>query len=464
MADTRWLEQRSQCWYVVRDVPRPLRAILGKKRLIKSLETRDRTVAMARRHVALVEFERIFATARTQSTPNVAIMAGMIWRGTFEGIRRGDPAFISGPPGAVVRVERDSGDGAAHQITAQDAAAEDASAAFGVEIDRVRETEGDTAAETLANIGHGRLSPLLHYVDSWLAEGGSRGVVKPRTEKQYRTDLDGLAAWLQAEGIPGTIEAVTKAVAGRYVTEGFLGKGANRVTANRKISAASAYWRWLLKRTETAPSNPWEGQSLPKVATADDDTDRGKRPFTAQEAATLLGGDPGDELADLMRVAALSGMRIEEVYRLTVADCAGGWFNIRRSKSRAGRRRVPTHSALAAIVASRCADKKPTAFLFPEAGIVPEGRERSMAVSKRFGYYRKRLGIDEHPNGQRQSAVDFHSWRRWFITQARGGAHDQALVAAIVGHKVGNLTDDTYSGGPSDDRKRACVESVKLPA
>jgi hypothetical protein len=28
---------------------------------------------------------------------------------------------------------------------------------------------------------------------------------------------------------------------------------------------------------------------------------------------------------------------------------------------------------------------------------------------------------------------------------------------------VGNLTDDTYSGGPSLEQRRACVEAVKLP-
>jgi hypothetical protein len=46
--------------------------------------------------------------------------------------------------------------------------------------------------------------------------------------------------------------------------------------------------------------------------------------------------------------------------------------------------------------------------------------------------------------------------------KARAG-FDRAVVAAVVGHEVGNLTDDVYSGGPSDDAKRACVESVRLP-
>ena len=38
-----------------------------------------------------------------------------------------------------------------------------------------------------------------------------------------------------------------------------------------------------------------------------------------------------------------------------------------------------------------------------------------------------------------------------------------ATVAAVVGHEAGNITDDTYSGGPSMALRRACVEAVRLP-
>jgi hypothetical protein len=40
---------------------------------------------------------------------------------------------------------------------------------------------------------------------------------------------------------------------------------------------------------------------------------------------------------------------------------------------------------------------------------------------------------------------------------------DRAVVAAIVGHEVGNITNDVYSGGPDDAVRRACIESVTLP-
>ena len=52
---------------------------------------------------------------------------------------------------------------------------------------------------------------------------------------------------------------------------------------------------------------------------------------------------------------------------------------------------------------------------------------------------------------------------RWSITHAREAGFNRAIVAAIVGQEAGNITDDLYSGGPSDGRKRECVEAVKLP-
>jgi hypothetical protein len=122
------------------------------------------------------------------------------------------------------------------------------------------------------------------------------------------------------------------------------------------------------------------GQSLSKFTRADP-TERRVRPFTDAEVATLLAGDADLEMADAIRVAALSGMRLDELYRLTVADCAGGWFDL----------------------------------------------------------------------------------RRWFVTKARGAGFDPAVVAAIVGHEVGNITDDVCSSGPDDELKRRCVEAVRLP-
>lgn len=90
-------------------------------------------------------------------------------------------------------------------------------------------------------------------------------------------------------------------------------------------------------------------------------------------------------------------------------------------------------------------------------------RERSAAASKRFGRYRKAIGAHDPRAGRRASAVDLHSLRRWFRSTARNAGQDRAMVAGVVGHEVGNITDDVYSSGPSDAVRRAVVEAVRLP-
>src|SRR5262249_17344581 len=145
---------------------------------------------------------------------------------------------------------------------------------------------------------------------------------------------------------------------------------------------------------------------------------RDKRPFTTVEIKALLSGDAGVELGDAMRVAALTGMRIDEIYRMMVADCTGGWFVVRAGKTNAALRRVPIHSGLVRIVARRCKGKGDDAFLFHEAGKARDDRQRSGMASKAFGRYRQSVGVHDVVEGARQSRVDFHSWRRWFITTA----------------------------------------------
>jgi integrase len=253
------------------------------------------------------------------------------------------------------------------------------------------------------------------------------------------------------------VEAFTPKVAGRFVTE-MVQAGQDRATLNRRITAASSYWKWMTKRAGVEV-NPWMGQSLAKLPKAREDD---KRPFTDAEMVKLLEGETDAEMADAIRVLALSGMRMDEPYRLRVWDCADGWFSIRDAKTRAGVRRVPIHPDIAEIISRRTERQPSDAFLFPEAGPARAGNGRSAAISKRFGRYRKSVGVHDAREGRRHSLVDGHSLRRWFVTKAREG-FDRATVAALVGHEVGNLTDDTYSGGPTDARKVECVASVKLP-
>ena len=77
--------------------------------------------------------------------------------------------------------------------------------------------------------------------------------------------------------------------------------------------------------------------------------------------------------------------------------------------------------------------------------------------------------------GRRQSRIDFHSFRRWFIRKAIDALHrgakgyDQWTIADVVGHDreptdAGlGMTMGRYPGEAPVDAKRTCVAAVKLP-
>ena len=447
---------RGRTYYAERDVPRPLQAAMGKRRLVKSLG-RDLHRAKSQRHLVHADFQRIIDEAEGRAGAAAEVEAGLTWRRTFAALERGDPGLIRryGADGVL------GPDG--RELTVEEAADFALQEEFAVELDSVAQHIGPAAAVVMRGLAEGKATPLLHYLDAWLAEGGAKGPATARTQQQYRSDLNALADWLRTIGVT-TLEAVTKKAAGRYVTEALVGQGMNRVTANRKISAPSAYWRWLLKRTDHVEANPWTGQSLAKGGSRGENGKTEKH-FTVPELAALFAGErlkTDVELADAMHVAALTGARLDELYRLTVADCADGWFRVRVSKTGAGVRRVPIHTALAALVARRTAGRTATAFLFHEAPVV-KGRERSAPLSKRFGRYRQTVGVHARAEGRRHSTKNFHSFRHTFVTMARNAGFDRAVVGAVVGHKADGITDGVYHGGPSDALKVACVEAVRLP-
>ena len=79
--DERWLQMRHRCWYVVREIPKALRSQFGgKRRLIQSLKTDNLTLAQARRHRVLAEWQKQFDAARAPKAHNDMVSAALMWR------------------------------------------------------------------------------------------------------------------------------------------------------------------------------------------------------------------------------------------------------------------------------------------------------------------------------------------------------------------------------------------------
>lgn len=455
--DKRWIFLRHKTWSVALDVPRKHQKALGKARFVASLRTHDLAVAQARRWEYITKWRQIIDGHASETTQALSIVdEGLAWRDTLRRIERQDPAAIESFRSSHGPYMDEPG----RPYTRQEDALGVARTALQERIEELHyDRQSPRDASALAGLAYGTATPLLAFVGAWLSEGGKKGPFPPRTAAMYRSDVERLAEWLEASGIPLLIEEVTRKVAGRWILA--LDKtDKKRATTNKRISAVSSYWNWL-RRRQGIDLDPWSKQTLALMPCATGE-DEHHRAYTDAEMTALLSGPADTEMQDAMRLAALSGMRLNEIYQLRVGDCLDDRFFIRKGKTAAARRSVPIHPDLKGVVERRLQGKAGDSFLMHEGAREDHGR--SSPFSKRYTRYRIACGItDKASKDDRQDRINFHSFRHWFITQARR-TNDQALVARIVGHAQTTITDSRYNHGPGIEAERACVASVKLPA
>lgn len=445
--DKRYLKKHGNQWLVVIKVPERLRKAVGKAHLKHPLHTDSLAVANREkfRVVATLkeQLEKSEAELRRKAkeAPDLLADEALRWR---EAVQRSedDPSFYGyeDEEGNVIE------DG--HDITLS---------LVRERAEEIAGKEGVARAKDFHAVAIGQASPITKLIDKWLAERP----MKPRQQVDYRRAVEKFAGWLAATKLPVSIEAVTRKMAGRYVTDVFVETGAHPKTANKDISCLSSLWKWAELKGH-AEENIWRGQALAKREAPKDEQ---KRPYTDDEMKKLLGGEPGQLLADFIRIAALSGMRVDEIARLNVENIVDDCFDITVAKTKAGIRMVPVHPALKVIVARRIEGKEAKDPLFPELPIPKKGSavERSQKVVKAFTAYRRKMEVDDVPDGARQSRVDFHSFRRFFITKAEQAEKLPHFIEAVVGHKRLGMSLGGYSGGPLREQFRAVVEAVKLP-
>lgn len=440
---------------VVLRVPRHLVSIVGKTVFKKGLGTDSRSEAEVRAWPILREWNAIIKAAerKAKAAPLDPITATAL----EDRINR---TIIAG----VVAKEELPGDRAfLEQLDAEH---------YGPKAERIAREHSPAKAREYQGIVRGERTPILVFVDQWLSD---RGDLAKRTAKHYRDTITQVVAFAAKESIPQTLEGFERSHAGDLISQRFLAPNVPYKTARKFVSAASSYWNWLSakgKLPRGAPDNPWRGQVMPqKPSRRRGNAKSEPRAFTDDEVSTLLyRGEPDDVLRDFMMIAALSGMRIDEIGRIKVQNVDIKFTNalsIEEAKSDAGVRTVPIHPRIESIIKRRIANKSPDDWLFPELPEYPPESlsERTMTITKRFVTYRRGLGVDERVEGKRNSRITFHSFRKWFTTKAERASIPKSTVAFVVGHEEGRegMTFGLYSDGPSLEQLKACVKAVRLP-
>lgn len=446
--DYRYLMQprgAGTAWYVSVAVPRPLRSVFGgQKALVKSLKTDDVNIARAARHSALHELrdriERVRSGIAAKNDP--LDQEAMKWREYLATVPDDHQTALD------LIVER------AQEIAYTPPV-------FGASPEEDEDDPKGRKAQAFYELATGKATPIGTYVDRWLAAT----TYTDRTKADARTAVAQLNEWFEEQHRPPVIERIDDRAASDFRDAVFTGK-AHPKTANKKLSALRQYWMWLDRSFGIRP-NPWVAKSLPKPKQHQMDPDGPggrERPFTDEELTLLLSGKADADLHDMMMIAALSGMRLEEIGQLRIGDCQNNVFNVRRSKTAAGIRAVPIHPLLMPILRRRAGGRQSVSYLFPDLRDTGWDGNRTMAVSKRFGTYRRRMGVDDRREGARRSKINFHSFRRWFATNCEEAGNRENVVEAVMGQAKGGMAFGVYSQAELTDLKRKCVESVRLPA
>lgn len=231
-------------------------------------------------------------------------------------------------------------------------------------------------------------------------------------------------------------------------------------TKKQYLFAYNSFFKWGKKYDKTIRekykdlANPFESHDLREKLSTEI---KERKAFTIAEIKKIHQKADDENLRNIIKIGAYTGMRIEELFKIKKSDIEKQenilFFNISRAKTKAGRRKVPIHSHIEDLIEHYQKNNPNDEYLFPS----PAGNKygnRSDALSKRFGRHKTTLGFG--------SEYVFHSLRKSLITELQRNNVDPLTITSVVGHKTNSITFDIYSAGPSLIQKSDAIESLNF--
>lgn len=397
----RFLEKRRRRWYAVLDVPQDLRKTIGKKRLVKSLETDSLSVAEARVLAAIHQWKILFAEIR-EGRHNQAPYP-TAWRFKIDELRQ-------------AKVPE-------HEIA-------EALGSIATEMD-------DTAMASL-QVAKGKAVLLSEHVEGYLetALDAKTRDMKAMHLRKFLNEFK-LAEDVNSEAVAAWIKRDLRSLSWK--------------TVKLYLSTYRMFWKYLGKK-KLVP------KSLEAFTDAVEAPQRGnsnKRAyFTPENYKRLLEASQNDSnLNDLISLGAYTGARIEEICSLKVSDINTdkGFFTVTASKTEAGIRQIPIHPAIRQLVA-RLIETSKDGYLLSGLTNNKYG-DRSNAIGKRFGRLKHSLGYGRE--------LVFHSFRRGVATQFESAKVPEVLAARLLGHDFPTMSFGVYSGGADIETLREAIEVLR---
>ena len=456
-----YLNKRRQGWYLEWTLPKDIKPLFGKGRLVQSLGTRDKDAAEARA-IAVKNRWRAEVEMRRQRAGVQPKDVGF-WRAMADtALSPKERADIE----HMASIEAGSRNPYWWREGYQAAPPDEKKGYEQMVREYVRETyldyddcpydtieEHPEAAKFVA-LAIGKTRAFDEHLDEWaktLRVEAKTIFMRRKTVRDFAQEFrltsdvtrKGVQRWARAEAA----------------------KGKSPATIQRALSELRGYWKFL-EGLEAVPDDtaPFDKIVLPAKSAKELAADK-RQDFSAAEVARLHAGalaNDDQQLADLIDIARYTGARLEEICGLRVEHVTADAKSliISNAKTEAGNREVPIHPNLAATIERL---KKPTlkkgekhdGFLL--TGLTPNKfGDRSGALSKRFA----RLRTDQGFDGTRV----FHSIRKTVATLLDNAGVPENVAADILGHEKPRITYGLYSGGASLATKAEALSKLNYPS
>jgi len=420
MTDTRYLVRRYHRWYLQLSVPKGLRERLGKKLIIRPLDTSDLRTARLRRDELLPKIRQTFDELQSTAPPWSA-------EAVAQDLRAQVQLGQLSPPEADAEL--------AEEVSRRALAAPIPNIVTGAAADDILRAQAVLAqGQRLSEAVRAHLDALQGNVrqQTW-------------TARQRR-----LADLVQFLGDPPVTEVTRRRLAD-YVTGPLAASGRSVKTQRDIVGDIGAAFRWL-RDAGWIDEHPAQGLAALVRESKLGREEESRRAWTDAELAQLLGHcdelGERDYLPRLVRVGMFSGMRLNEICALRGSDIEEQAFVIRQGKNKNSVRRVPVHSQILPLV-----DGLGQRDWLIE-GLQPGGEDgkRGHEASKRFGRHKSKWGFER--------ALVFHGLRMSFIAKMEAAGVPVTTAELVVGHARQSMSYGHYSRGLPLEQMREAVEAV----
>jgi integrase len=315
--------------------------------------------------------------------------------------------------------------------------------------EEIEKTQGTKKAKRWIKVASGQSTPLQVTYEKYLASGKGKSLAKS-TRNDLKTVIKDFKEFLDGDDVG--MEEVDRLMAGGFATEYLPNKpsakspnGPGPATVRKKITLLTSLWRWAMDRgyLEYSHMTPWDRQAPTKKEIKKAASKR--RMFNPDETKALLKAAPiGKPLGDIIRVALLTGVRLEEVAALQASqfDEDGKGYEVKDGKTENATRYVPLTSLALKTLKPRLNKVKEDGLLFPELKVRSSTEKRGGAISQKFTDLRRDV-LGDHTDGK----LVLHSFRHTWRTAARRAGVDLLTTHEMGGWSRGNHSDDEYDHG-----------------